>query len=529
MKITKIATSIAAILSTVILILLCSCQRIPKDPSDMGECGLPAPKEPYELIFVSYGNGTCGVKIKTDPMADEDFTVTIPESSPDGDVVTTVLDSEFVVGQYIPRILTESQFEALIAELVKNNPELEEDDGYGVKRFKRLFSIYENNSPNIPYDYDENICTLDKTYNTSFITREYSTLIKECTLNFNWRESASELENALETAYESDFINLDLNFSDRITEIVIPNTVTSIDSYAFSTLPIKNITIPESVTHIGQRAFSECTNLKKIVIPSNVTDFDRGVFANCNAEEITILGNISKITTEFFYNCRELQKVNLPDSVTEIGPRAFQWCESLTELYLPHNVTTICEDAFKWCTNLESITIPPSVSYIQRNAFRGCTSLKSIALPDSLTKIAVETFKGCTSLSSVTISENVTTIEKSAFEDCSALNKIIIPNSVTNIEEKAFYNAGLVEVQLSNNIERIYEYTFYGKYRIREVIIPPSITVIDKCAFYADNIILDQPEKWTFSGSFDPNRQGFHKPAFVASTNIKYQLRKIQN
>ena len=179
---------------------------------------------------------------------------------------------------------------------------------------------------------------------------------------------------------------------------------------------VTQITIPDSVTAIGQLAFSGCTSLQSIEIPNSV--YSIGVCA--------------------FVRCTSLQSIDIPNSVTSIGTCAFKGCTSLKSIDIPNSVTTIGVNAFEGCTSLKSIDIPNSVTSIGHGAFRGCTSLQSIDIPNSVTSIGESVFKGCTSLQSIDIPNSVTSIEGFAFSDCTSLKSIDIPNSVTNIGEMAF-------------------------------------------------------------------------------------------
>ena len=111
-----------------------------------------------------------------------------------------------------------------------------------------------------------------------------------------------------------------------------------------------NYTIPNSVTTIGEHAFSDCDSLTSINIPNSVT----------------IIGNSA------FYGCKSLTSINIPNSVTTIGNWAFSGCKSLTIINIPNSVTTIGESAFMDCKSLTNINIPNSVTMIGNSAFSGC-------------------------------------------------------------------------------------------------------------------------------------------------------------
>ena len=178
-------------------------------------------------------------------------------------------------------------------------------------------------------------------------------------------------------------------------------------SYAFyDCSSLTSITIPNSVTHIGDDAFYGCSNLTSITIPNSVTSI--GDYAFCA--------------------CFRLTSITIPNSVTSIGDLAFSGCSSLTSITIPDSVTSIGDDAFSSCDSLTSVTIPNSVTSIGDYAFSSCDSLTSITIPNSVTSIGDYAFSACSSLTSITIPNSVTSIGRNAFRNCSSLTSVIFEN-----------------------------------------------------------------------------------------------------
>ena len=100
-----------------------------------------------------------------------------------------------------------------------------------------------------------------------------------------------------------------------------------------------------------------------------------------------------------FFNCSSLTSIQLPDGVTSIGASTFQSCTSLSSIQLPDGVTSIGVKTFSGCSSLTNIQLPANLSSIGESAFTGCTSLSSIELPASLTSIGNQAFSNCFSLS----------------------------------------------------------------------------------------------------------------------------------
>ena len=151
-----------------------------------------------------------------------------------------------------------------------------------------------------------------------------------------------------------------------VTELVIPDNVTSIGNYTFADCDsLESITIPNSVTSIGKGAFSNCASLKRITIPDSVTAIGDSAFGGCaSLESITIGDGATSIGAYAFYNCTSLKLITIGDSVTSIGNYAFYGCFSLESITIPDSVTSIGEDAFEGCTNL--IQTEYVVRYVDR-------------------------------------------------------------------------------------------------------------------------------------------------------------------
>ena len=160
-----------------------------------------------------------------------------------------------------------------------------------------------------------------------------------------------------ELSYEINNISSDVEIKFEIMEefkqFEFTSTVNTLMITGIKDRTITSITIPNSVTSIGDFAFEDCSSLTSITIPNSVTSI--GDYA--------------------FYNCLSLTSIEIPNSVTSIGAYAFWGCSSLTSITIPNSVTSIGDCAFCGWSALTSITIPNSVTSIGDNAFEGCSSL----------------------------------------------------------------------------------------------------------------------------------------------------------
>ena len=119
---------------------------------------------------------------------------------------------------------------------------------------------------------------------------------------------------------------------------------------------IKKIVIPNSVTNIMTYAFSSCNRLTSVTIPNNVTSIGHGAFYGCsNLTNMTIPNSVTSIGNRVFCYCFKLTSVTIPDSIMSIGYIAFDNCINLTSMMIPNNIMSIGEQAFRSCNNLKSL------------------------------------------------------------------------------------------------------------------------------------------------------------------------------
>ena len=304
---------------------------------------------------------------------------------------------------------------------------------------------------------------------------------------------------------------------DRLTDFVFGEEVEHIPAYLCRELTLLNtIVIPNSVTSIGTNAFSFCRGLTKVSIPNSVKTIGNWAFYRCTGLTTVTIGNsVTSIGNRAFYSCTSLTEVSIPNSVKTIEFRAFEGCTGLKTVTIGNSVTTIGESAFYSCTSLTEVSIPNSVTSIGSSVFEDCSGLKTVTIGNSVTTIGDGTFNGCTSLKTVIWNaRNVqdtflseTWIPKPPFPDSdrltefvfgeeveyipaylcyqlASLKKLVIGNSVTSIGNHAFFCcSGLTEVTIPNSVTSIGDYAFADCTGLTEITIPNAVTTIEGYAF----------------------------------------------
>lgn len=144
-------------------------------------------------------------------------------------------------------------------------------------------------------------------------------------------------------------------------KVEIPATINGVQVQAIGDVAfasqggITEVVIPDGVTTIGAEAFLNCPNLKKVTMADSVTSLGELAFFMCeNLTYITLSEGLTSIEENTFYGCRSLKSVKIPDSVTEIVSHAFYDCTSLQEITIPKSVTTFGKEIF---TGVNSVNI----------------------------------------------------------------------------------------------------------------------------------------------------------------------------
>ena len=280
-------------------------------------------------------------------------------------------------------------------------------------------------------------------------------------------------------------------------ELIIPDSVTEIKSYAFyNCAELTSVTIGNSVTSIGNYAFYNCNGLTSVNYSGDIASWLGISFGNSSANPLCYAGNlyvndqllsdlvipdpmINAIKDYAFYNCTGLIYVTIPDSVTSIGNYAFNGCSGLRSAIIDNKVTSIGEYAFRGCTGLTAMTLEGAVTSVGSSAFKDCTGLISVTIGNSVTNIGSSAFENCTGLISVTIGNSVIYVGNSAFRNCVGLTSVTISDSVANIGKFAFGDCtGLISVTLGYGLKSIESHAFRSCYKLVEVHNKSSLNIV---------------------------------------------------
>ena len=275
---------------------------------------------------------------------------------------------------------------------------------------------------------------------------------KNATINYNssyW--SIAKFQYRINTAKNGVYIT---GFDKNETEADIPNTIENlpvigVDSNAFDGCKITKITIPQSITSIGNDAFINCNSLNDVYI-SDLDKWCKIDFGNANANpmsaasnfyvnntlttELTIPSSIAQIKNYSFYGC-DLTKITVPSSITSIGKDAFYGCNALNDVYI--------SELEKWCKiNFNNANSNPLSC--ADNLYVNNQLTTELTIPNTVTDISDYAFYGCNSLTSVTLSNSVKSIGNNAFNQCANLTDIYYKGALAiGTDNEPFTNAKL--------------------------------------------------------------------------------------
>lgn len=240
---------------------------------------------------------------------------------------------------------------------------------------------------------------------------------------------------------------------------IVPSTITQINSFSFlNSVYVTEIKLPDNLTGIGEKAFFTCQALTTINLPKGITVIPDGAFTGC----------------------RKLKSINIPDGVTEIGEDSFDDCNSIMNIQLPKNLKVLGgQHPFLTCNSLQSISIDPS---------NGFYSTENGVLFDK-NKTTLIRFPQDHVTTEYTIPKSVIKIAPYAFSDCKKLSSVIIPDQTVSLGEFSFWTcSGLKKIELSHSVAIIGEAVFGNCEKLESIELLEGLTTLGDGAFYECNL-----------------------------------------
>lgn len=181
----------------------------------------------------------------------------------------------------------------------------------------------------------------------------------------------------------------------NLTSVEIPTSVSYIRDYAFASCNVlQNISLTNGLVFIGQNAFYNAGNMIQpqnfnVIIPNSVTIIGQSAFSYSRINSINLSNQMTEIRDSTFYGCSLLTSINIPNNIITIGNNVFT-SSKLSNVIIGNGVTSIGNTSFAGCTSLTSVTIqaisPPTLG---SSVFSGTSQNLVIYVPSE----SVETYK----------------------------------------------------------------------------------------------------------------------------------------
>ena len=194
----------------------------------------------------------------------------------------------------------------------------------------------------------------------------------------------------------------------RLTEVTVPKSVTTIDTDVYDQSPftacenLTKVVFEDGIVEIPEFMLNGASSVKEITIPDSVTTIGNSAFKKLDQlENITLPKNLTTIKKNAFYECSSISSVTFPETLTTLGSNSFHACKYLTEVTLPKSLTTIDTDVydqspFVACEKLEKVTFQEGAVKVPNYILKEVTSVKQVVIPSSVTSIGDNAFKDIT-------------------------------------------------------------------------------------------------------------------------------------
>ena len=296
-----------------------------------------------------------------------------------------------------------------------------------------------------------------------------------------------------------------------VTELSIPNGITTIPAYSFSGVRgITSVTFPttlktigtgafygcaslstlsflDALESIGESAFYDCTALTTVNFGKGLKEVGYSAFGNCtnintvdigdlrnwcainfsltnyNYDSNSYVNNPLEFAKKIYLNGSLLNELTIPDGVESIGALAFPKCQKFDKLTIPNSVKSIGDYAFAGCSDMDQVTIGNGLETIGKSAFRLCIGLKTVILPNSVAEIGASAFYQCSNLQSITLPNALTDIPSHMLYECGKLSSVTLPETTRTIGNWALYKcSSLTRIDIPATVEIIGTEAFKG-------------------------------------------------------------------
>ena len=330
--------------------------------------------------------------------------------------------------------------------------------------------------------------------------------------------SKIELPSSLTYIGENAFANIM-----TLKEVTLPKSVETASHAFYGDINLKKVIFEDGIVTIPSGVLYN-TGLEEIVLPSSVKTIGSYAFSNNKSlEKINLLDGVRQIEEGAFSGDSKLSVVELPETLTEISRYVFSDTSSLTHINLPSGITNIGTGAFEH-SGLTSIELPKELTGIEHWAFRG-THLSAIYLPRKLNYLGINAFSDIGTLKEVTVTSNINNgwdYWGAPFYS-SPLTTVAIEEGVTEIADRMFYNQkGVMNINFPSTMKEIGANAFEGT-SLKTVLFPSAVEYIGDHAF-GDIVTLTSIDA---GSNLVTGKNAFYGSKNLVTINLKSGARKI--
>ena len=308
----------------------------------------------------------------------------------------------------------------------------------------------------------------------------------------------------------------------------------TVGSLAFDGAGVTQLALPETVTEIGARAFRGCGKLAAVTIPAGARFTSLPAFGNSSFDKFNYQGEVTFAPGSPYYEqdgvvydgdalleVRRVQEhVVVPEGVKYITEGAF-WMpnkdSTLKTLQLPQSLVSIGQNAFAGNTGLQSVVVPENVTEIGTQAFNGCSAMTSAVVEGNVTELN-GTFSGCSALASVTLPDTVESMT-GTFNGCSSLQAVKLPEALSEIGAETFMDCTVLgHIDIPQGVKEIGDYAFTACIALDNIVLPEGLTSIGAYAF---DLTVDKDGNGNFFNP-DPRLASINIPSTVTSVGDNF-------
>ena len=361
--------------------------------------------------------------------------------------------------------------------------------------------------------------------------------------------------------------------------VIVPPNVNDITGAFAGCKDIEHVTLPQGLTHIGERTFMNCSRLKTVVIQNGLREIGRSAFSQCMSLEYLIIPEGVKVIKEFCFNsCQNLRYIVLPSTIEQIGPENPEFfnigifdkkCISLKYIFIPKGTkekfkkffseNKLVEDTpvvfFAKNKEYEAETIPDEdleTAITEQDVKKGwsdelgvrysadgkrllyssrrigntiyTSGIKDYTVKDGTVVICDNAFESG-ALISIYLPDSIKKIGNSAFSGCNSLKQINIPSNVAYFGESVFNDCSSLEhVDIPSSTQIIRKSSFRNCSSLKDIKLPPEVKEILDAAFYNCNHLKDLhlPEGLEYIGN-----NAFGNCSRIQEITIPYSVKEI--